>query len=675
MANSAPKPPSSPGSERPNSTRLGTYALFAVLIIVMLAIVAPNGSDHEETSYSTYTTWVKEGLVTGVVRNNATGEITFTLDDEEQQTYVTNGPINSFEEELALLRENVETSIADGEGDGVRFVTPGDGIVVWLSLALPLIFILGFFWWMNRRALGQMGGIMSVGRSKAKTYTTERPGTTFDDVAGYEGVKQEIKEVVDFLKDPDRFSEIGARTPKGMLLVGPPGTGKTLIARAVAGEAGVPFMSVTGSDFMEMFVGVGASRVRDLFESARKMGRAIIFVDEIDSIGRKRGAGLGGGHDEREQTLNQMLAEMDGFEASDGIIIMAATNRPDVLDPALLRPGRFDRQVVVPLPELQDRVQILAVHLKGKRTDADLDHNVIARGTPGMSGADLANLVNEAALYAVRAGDSAIAMRHFEAARDRVLMGQKRESMVLTDSEKEAIAYHEAGHALCAAVLPTADPLHKVTIIPSGMALGVTMQLPQEDKHIYRQDYIEDRLIVMMGGRMAEELIYDVMSTGGSNDLEQATGMARSMVRQWGMSDRVGPMAWSSNNQVFLGEDMMQSRDYSDETARVIDEEIERILRDAEDRCRALLRENRDGLELIARGLLEHETIPGSEVYRLIDISGGQTNSQRPIAISFEGDDAAPGEEPASPAEDLEESSAGAVEESPQDEVTTANID
>ncbi|NNC79120.1 MAG: ATP-dependent metallopeptidase FtsH/Yme1/Tma family protein [Acidimicrobiales bacterium] len=663
MANSDPKPPSSPGSERPNSTRLGTYALFAVLIIVMLAIVAPSGENHEETSYSTYTTWVKEGLVTGVVRNNATGEITFTLDDEEQQTYVTNGPINSFEDELALLRENVESSIADGEGDGVRFVTPGEGLAFWLSLALPLIFILGFFWWMSRRAQGQMGGIMNVGRSKAKTYTTERPGTTFDDVAGYDEVKQEIREVVEFLKNPERFAEIGARTPKGMLLVGPPGTGKTLIARAVAGEAGVPFMSVTGSDFMEMFVGVGASRVRDLFESARKMGRAIIFVDEIDSIGRKRGAGLGGGHDEREQTLNQMLAEMDGFEASEGIIIMAATNRPDVLDPALLRPGRFDRQVVVPLPELRDRVQILGVHLKGKRTDPDLDHNVIARGTPGMSGADIANLVNEAALFAVRAGDSKIAMRHFENARDRVLMGVKRESMALTDSEKEAIAYHEAGHALCAAILPTADPLHKVTIIPSGMALGVTMQLPQEEKHIYRQDYIEDRLIVMMGGRMAEELIYGVMSTGGSNDLEQATAMARSMVRQWGMSDRVGPMAWASNNQVFLGEDMMQSRDYSDETARVIDEEIERILRDAEERCRTLLRENRDGLELVARGLLEHETIPGSEVYRLIDISGGQTNSQRPIAISFEGEDSiAPAEAPE-------------VEAATHDEVAPVNVD
>ncbi len=630
MSDSSSKPQNSSSGERSNATKWGTWALFAVAVIIMLALFSTPGSSGEQVSYSQYITWLEEGIVESVNRDNVNGEIQFTLEEDPPQTYVTTGPTSSYEEELALLRENVEYS--EDSDSGLNFNTPSDNFFTsLLFFMLPVTVLIAFFWWMQRRAQGQMGGIMSVGRSKAKTYTTERPGTTFDDVAGYAGVKQEITEVVDFLKNPDRFAEIGARTPKGMLLVGPPGTGKTLIARAVAGEAGVPFLSVTGSDFMEMFVGVGASRVRDLFESARKMGRAIIFIDEIDSIGRKRGAGLGGGHDEREQTLNQMLAEMDGFEASEGIIMMAATNRPDILDPALLRPGRFDRQVVVPLPELEDRVQILAVHLKGKRTADDVDTNLIARGTPGMSGADLANLVNEAALYAVRNGDSKIAMRHFEMARDRVLMGQKRESLALTDDEKEAIAYHEAGHALCAAILPTADPLHKVTIIPSGMALGVTMQLPQQDKHIYRRDYIEDRLIVMMGGRMAEELIYDIMSTGGSNDLEQATGMARKMVREWGMSDRVGPMAWSSNNQVFLGEDLMQSRDYSDETARVIDEEVERILREAEDDCRDLLRENREGLELVARALLEHETIPGSEVYRLIRLAGGTPNDQEPI--------------------------------------------
>ncbi len=431
-----------------------------------------------------------------------------------------------------------------------------------------------------------MGGIMSIGRSKAKTYSTERPGTTFADVAGYEGVKQEITEVVDFLKYPERFAEIGARIPKGILLVGPPGTGKTLIARAVAGEAGVPFMSVTGSDFMEMFVGVGASRVRDLFASARKMGRAIIFVDEIDSIGRKRGAGLGGGHDEREQTLNQMLSEMDGFEATTGIVMMAATNRPDILDPALLRPGRFDRQVVVPLPEYPERLAILEVHCKGKRIAPDVDLSIMARGTPGMSGADLSNLVNEAALFAVRRGAEPVYMEDFEQARDRVLMGQERESTVLSEKEKELTAYHEAGHAVCAAVLPNTDPIHKVTILPRGMALGVTQHLPAEERHSYDQDYLEESIAVAMGGRIAEELVFGVVSTGANNDLVVATERARKMVREWGMSKRIGPMAWGSQGQVFLGDDLMHTRDYSDDTARVIDEEVERILREQEDQCR-----------------------------------------------------------------------------------------
>ncbi|MEO7427807.1 MAG: ATP-dependent zinc metalloprotease FtsH, partial [Acidimicrobiales bacterium] len=503
----------------------------------------------------------------------------------------------------------------------VKYKTPTPG---WLSsllpILLPILLIVGFFVWMQRRAQSQMGGIMSIGRSRAKTYSTERPGTTFADVAGYEGVKQDIKEVVDFLKTPERFREIGARIPKGVLLVGPPGTGKTLIARAVAGEAGVPFLSVTGSDFMEMFVGVGASRVRDLFASARKLGRAIIFVDEIDSIGRKRGAGLGGGHDEREQTLNQMLSEMDGFEATEGIVMMAATNRPDILDPALLRPGRFDRQVVVPLPELSEREAILRVHSKSKRLAPDVDLAVVARGTPGMSGADLSNLVNEAALFAVRAGEEEIFMRHFEMARDRVLMGQRRESMALADNEKEAIAYHEAGHAVAAAVLPHADPVHKVTILPMGMALGVTQQLPVDEKHIYRQDYIEDSLVVRMGGRIAEDLVFGVISTGANNDLVGSTELARKMVREWGMSTRVGPMAWGSQGAVFLGDDLMHTRDYSDETARVIDEEVERILRAQEDRCRVVLTEQRMGLDLVARALLEHETIDGEEVYRLVQL-------------------------------------------------------
>ena len=416
-----------------------------------------------------------------------------------------------------------------------------------------------------------------------------------------------------------------------MLLVGPPGTGKTLIARAVAGEAGVGFLSVTGSDFMEMFVGVGASRVRDLFQQARKMGRAIIFVDEIDSIGRKRGAGLGGGHDEREQTLNQMLSEMDGFEATEGIVMMAATNRPDILDPALLRPGRFDRQVVVPLPELEDRRKILDVHVRHKRLIPDLDLDVVARGTPGMSGADLSNLVNEAALHAVRRGGREITNDDFEYARDRVLMGQRRESMVLSEREKQLTAYHEAGHAVCAAVLPHADPLHKVTILPIGMALGVTQQLPAEDRHSYDQDYLEDSIIVAMGGRIAEKLVFGVVSTGANNDLVVSTERARKMVREWGMSGRIGPMAWGSQGQVFLGEDMLSTRDYSDETARVIDEEVEKILRHCEQKCEETLSTYRRSLDLVARALLEHETISGDEVRRLVRLSHDEPNGNEPV--------------------------------------------
>ena len=591
----------------------------AIIAIVVATTVLPDDSGNE-ISYPDFLDRVAAGGIVEGSYNNDNGNIKATAVDGTE--YKSNGPMPLPDAHIELINEHAPEFSYD--------TPPTNFFLSLLPLLLPIGLLILFFWWMQRRAQGQMGSIMSIGRSRAKTYTTERPGTTFDDVAGYDGVKQEITEIVDFLKTPERFAEIGARVPKGVLLVGPPGTGKTLIAKAVAGEAGVPFLSVTGSDFMEMFVGVGASRVRDLFQSARKMGKAIIFIDEIDSIGRKRGAGLGGGHDEREQTLNQMLSEMDGFEGSEGIVMMAATNRPDILDPALLRPGRFDRQVVVPLPELSDRHSILEVHVKGKRTAEDLDLNVVARGTPGMSGADLANLINEAALYAVRDDKDEIAAHHVEMARDRVIMGQKRESLALTDDEKEAIAYHEAGHAVCAAVLPTADPLHKVTIIPSGMALGVTMQLPEEDRHIYRSDYILDRLVVMFGGRIAEELVFGIGSTGAADDLMRATALARSMVREWGMSSELGPMAWGSQNQVFLGEDLVQTRDYSDETARVIDEETERILRTQQDRCRETLTEYRYGLDLVARALLEHETISGSEVDRLIAVSREPSTATEP---------------------------------------------
>ncbi len=619
---SNPPPPPAPPERRDQQRGQGQQSpssrfprwLWLILFGVLGAVLFSNffGSDDkgEEISFRAFVESAQSNQIAEAEYNNGTGDIKGTLVDGSK--FHTTGPNPLGEQIEQDLRGTIET---------FEFHTPRSSI--WASilpLLIPVALIFLIFWWFQRRAQGQMSGIMSIGRSKAKTYTTERPGTTFEDVAGYEGVKKEIVEVVDFLKLPDKFAQIGARIPKGVLLVGPPGTGKTLIARAVAGEAGVPFLSVTGSDFMEMFVGVGASRVRDLFQSARKMGRAIIFIDEIDSIGRKRGAGLGGGHDEREQTLNQMLAEMDGFEATEGIVMMAATNRPDILDPALLRPGRFDRQVVVPLPEADDRLQILNVHVRAKKIAADVDLPLIARGTPGMSGADLANLVNEAALYAVRSGSEQIRMNHFEHARDRVLMGQRRESMAMSEEERQITAYHEAGHAVCASVLPKADPLHKVTIIPRGMALGVTMTLPEEDRHTLRKDYLEDMLVMRMGGRMAEELVFGVASSGAADDLAGATEFARRMVREWGMSNRIGPMAWRSSGQVFLGDDLMTNREYSDETARVIDEEVSEILRTQEQRCQDVLSEHRFGLDLVARALLEHETISGEEVSRLVKL-------------------------------------------------------
>ena len=589
------------------------WSIWLIAGVILLALLVPGlwpDDKGQKITYTEFMTQVREGNVDSVVVNNSTNTITGTLDDGTQFTTTGGGDRSLSEADEAELREN--------EVD-IEFRTPGSNWFLSIAgLLLPVLLIIGFFVWMQRRAAGQMGNVMSIGRSRAKAYTTDKPSTTFADIAGYEGVKQEITEVVDFLRMPDRFREIGARVPKGMLLVGPPGTGKTLFARAVAGEAGVGFLSVTGSDFMEMFVGVGASRVRDLFQQARRMGRAIIFIDEIDSIGRKRGAGLGGGHDEREQTLNQMLSEMDGFETSEGIVILAATNRPDILDPALLRPGRFDRSIVVPLPEFEERKAILEVHCRDKRLGGDVDLNVMARATPGMSGADLANLVNEAALVAVRRGSKEIERIDFENARDRVVLGARRESLVMSAEEKRATAYHEGGHALLATVLPHGDPLHKVTILPRGMALGVTWSLPQE-RHTYSKEFFEDTICKAMGGRVAEKVVFNHLNSGAANDLEQATAIARRMVREWGMSDRVGPMAWSSQQQVFLGEDLMTSgREYSDDTAKLLDEEIARILDEQEQRAHDLLTKHRRGLDLVAAALLEEETIDGREVGRLI---------------------------------------------------------
>ena len=593
------------------------WAVWALIAVAAALIVGPRFIPTTTATKFTYTQFleaVSNGQVTSVEINNLSNTISGELASGD--TFTTTGAVSLSDADEQLLKsKNVDYDYSTPQGNFFTSLIP---------ILLPFLLIMGFFIWMQRRAMGQAGSIMSIGRSRAKNFNADKPVTTFADVAGYEGVKQEIKEVVDFLRTPERFKEIGARVPKGILLVGPPGTGKTLFARAVAGEAGVGFLSVTGSDFMEMFVGVGASRVRDLFQQAAKMGRAIIFVDEIDSIGRKRGAGLGGGHDEREQTLNQMLAEMDGFEATEGIVVLAATNRPDILDAALLRPGRFDRQIIVPLPESDERLAILKVHSIGKRMGQDVDLDTMAKATPGMSGADLANLVNEAALFAVRRGSTHIERIDFENARDRVVLGASRESLVLNAEEKRATAYHEGGHAVLATVLPHSDPLHKVTILPRGMALGVTWTLPAE-RHTYSREFFEDVICKAMGGRVAEMMVFGSLNSGAANDLEQATGIARRMVREWGMSDAVGPMAWSGQQQVFLGEDLMTSgREYSDETARKIDEEIGRILLEQEKRARVVLEKHRKGLDLVAQSLLDNETIDGAMVSRLVQQGLGQ---------------------------------------------------
>jgi cell division protease FtsH len=647
--------------------------VFALLIVAVIAVLfLPPLLQHKQVKslpYKTFLSDVTSHQIKTITINNSTGVITgnFRSTFNGGEGYTVSGGTPPPQADVDLMRHNVPTA------SDFQYTTPTVGFLgQWLPTIVILVLFVGVFFWISRRAQGQMSGIMSIGRSRARLYTTERPRTTFADVAGYQGVKIEISEVVDFLKSPHRFRDIGAKIPKGILLVGPPGTGKTLLARAVAGEAGVPFLSVSGSDFMEMFVGVGASRVRDLFQTARKQAPAIIFVDEIDSIGRKRGAGLGGGHDEREQTLNQMLNEMDGFDPAEGVVIIAATNRPDILDPALLRPGRFDRQIVVPLPDLEERLPILKVHCKDKRIGQDVDLELVARGTPGMSGADLANLVNEAALHAVRRGSHQVDMRDFEAARDRVLMGQRRESLVLSELEKERVAFHEGGHAVLAYVLEHADPVHKVTILPTGMALGVTQQLPIEERHIYPRDVIEDSLAVRMGGRAAELLVYGDLSTGASNDLVGNTELARKMVREWGMSEELGPMAWGSQGMVFLGEDLLHSRDYSEDTARVVDAEVSRILRRQEERAIELLSRHRGGLDAVARGLLERETLDGEEVGRLVDTAyGGPVHDAGATVVPrFAPSDPAPTSTPAPTAADPAGGNGGYVAPSPATEPT-----
>ena len=492
----------------------------------------------------------------------------------------------------------------------------------WVSLlmnAIPFVLLVGFWVFMMRQMQSGGNKALSFGKSRARLHSSQQKKVTFKDVAGVEEAKEELQEIIEFLREPQKFQKLGGRIPKGVLLVGSPGTGKTLLARAIAGEANVPFFSISGSDFVEMFVGVGASRVRDLFEQGKKNAPCIIFIDEIDAVGRHRGAGLGGGHDEREQTLNQLLVEMDGFESNEGVILVAATNRPDVLDPALLRPGRFDRRVVVGRPDLKGREQILKVHTKKVPLGDDVNLMTIARGTPGFVGADLANLVNEAALVAARQNRKVVMQFDFELAKDKVIMGVERRSLILSDDEKKNTAYHEAGHALVAALTPNADPLHKVTIIPRGMALGLTMQLPLDDKHSYDKDYLEAQMAILMGGRIAEEIFMHHVTTGAGNDIERATDMARKMVCEWGMSE-LGPLSFGKREeQIFLGREIAQHRDYSEATAIRIDEQVKKLVQEGYDRARKIIEERSDALDRIARALLEREVLDGSEVRQLID--------------------------------------------------------
>jgi cell division protease FtsH len=607
---------------------------WSILVwLLILALVVPGGwnalgttlSDVHEIHYSAFRQQVQEGNVEQVTVSDVEirGQLKEPAEVEDEQGEVTEYTkfvtyLPSFGDEglLALL-----------ETHDVEIRTEREQLLPWPSLllnVLPLLLMLGFGYLLVKRMQAQGENVLSIfsmRKSQAKPYDRRKEGTTFDDVAGARGAKNELREVIDFLKMPDRFQRLGGEIPKGVLLVGPPGTGKTLLARAVAGEADVPFFSITGSSFMEMFVGVGASRVRDLFDEAKKMAPAIIFIDELDSIGRQRGAGLGGGHDEREQTLNQLLSEMDGFEPNEGVIVMAATNRPDVLDPALLRPGRFDRRITVDLPTMRDRLEILKIHSRNKPLADDVNLKRLARGTPGFSGADLENLLNEAALLAARKGKDQIGREDIEEARDKVLMGLERESLALTEEECRLLAYHEGGHAVVAAVLPHADPIHKVTIVPRGRAMGVTQQFPERDRYVYPREYMLDRLAVMMGGRAAEELVIGTMTSGAENDLKHATQLARKMVLDWGMSEKLGHVALGGRRQqVFLGEEIAHRREYSEATAREVDEEIKLIVDEAYQRARETLQAHREKLDSVADALLEREEIPGEEVLQLVGV-------------------------------------------------------
>ncbi len=562
--------------------------------------------EKAQLSYTKFLELVNEGKVARVVLqgDEISGE---RLDGKTFQTYSPSDP-----ELLKLLREKGVEITAKPADDSPWYTTV---LITWL----PMILLVGIWIFFMRQMQAGGGKAMSFGKSRARLMNDNTRKVTFSDVAGIEEVKEEVAEIIEFLKDPKKFTRLGGRIPKGVLLVGPPGTGKTLLARAIAGEAGVPFFSISGSDFVEMFVGVGAARVRDLFLQGKKHAPCIIFIDEIDAVGRHRGAGLGGGHDEREQTLNQLLVEMDGFESNEGVILIAATNRPDVLDPALLRPGRFDRQIVVPIPDLKGRENILKVHTRKIPLSEVVNLSVLARGTPGFSGADLENLVNEAAIFAARSNKDRVTMEDFEKAKDKILMGSERKSMIISEEERKNTAYHEAGHTLVAKLIPGTDPIHKVTIIPRGRALGVTQQLPLDEKHTYTRDYLLNTLAVLMGGRAAEELVLQHLTTGAGNDIERSTELARKMVCNWGMSEYLGPLAFGKREEhIFLGREIAQNRDFSEDTARLIDSEIKKFVETSYQRARSLLREHEVALHALAKALLEKETLDSNEVDAIV---------------------------------------------------------
>jgi cell division protease FtsH len=615
-AKSGPPPDRPPTPAPPPPPRWRSWLLPIGLLLSLLLLLLPNQMEQCRVTDLTYAPELKEKIAQGQVQSveiGSDGHIEGKLKDGTrfESSYPTS------------LQDDEFTKLLDEHNVEIKAVGPRTTLGSVLLSLLPLIVFVAIFVYLGRSARRQLAGMGGIGRARSRVFDAERPDTTFADVAGYEGAKREVTEVVDFLKHPDRYQRAGAVGPKGVLMVGPPGTGKTLLARAVAGEAHVPFISVTGSSFVEMFVGVGAARVRDLFAEARKRAPSIVFIDEIDAIGQRRG-GQFVSNDERDQTLNQMLAEMDGFDPATGVVVMAATNRPETLDPALLRPGRFDRQVVIPLPAQAERRAILQVHAKGKQLGPDVDLDIVARGTPGFSGADLANLVNEAAIFAVRAGRDIISAVDFSEARDRILLGRRDSSNALLPDEKRAVAVHESGHALVAAVSEHGDPVAKVTILPAGQALGVTEQLPIDERHLYTEGYLKDSLAIRMGGRVAEQLVFGQPSTGASNDLAGATDLATRMVREFGMSPALGPVGFATGSPLYLGSEEVRSRPYAEATQRLVDEEVGKLLREAEDRATTMLSEHREALDRLTELLLERETVDGTDVDGVLGRIPGQ---------------------------------------------------